>query len=203
MEKPQTQPLRPMDLPELRPGVGQYLNRLDLLSCIRVAKAWHASFVPLIYHTLDLQVEKVGTQTPRGQKRLPSRETLRRYGSHLRDLTIDLPSPFFFDLYPAVTHLKSLRIRTEDSRCTGDGPSGETEAMFLMDTNTLMLERFEYEYFWDHNNDRKQKLFTITEAAFDFCAADHAMTYYLSALLRSSAPSSSSSFVLSSKKSPS
>ena len=38
-----------MDLPELRSFVGSFLDNDDLMSCVRVSKLWHESFIPLLY----------------------------------------------------------------------------------------------------------------------------------------------------------
>ncbi|KAI8601858.1 hypothetical protein EDD21DRAFT_95431 [Dissophora ornata] len=40
--------VNPLDLPEIRERVGQYLSIRELLSCLLVNKDWHCSFLPLI-----------------------------------------------------------------------------------------------------------------------------------------------------------
>ncbi|KAG0042104.1 hypothetical protein BGZ83_000888 [Gryganskiella cystojenkinii] len=46
---------RPLDLPEVRAHLALVLSRKSLLNCLRVSRAWHASFYPIVWRTLKLE----------------------------------------------------------------------------------------------------------------------------------------------------
>ncbi|KAF9162428.1 hypothetical protein DFQ26_003557 [Actinomortierella ambigua] len=71
------------DIAELREQVALNLQRADLLSCLRVSKAWHTWFIPMVYRNL-LLTRRYLSDT---KKRASLVDDLRRYGMHVRQLT--------------------------------------------------------------------------------------------------------------------
>ncbi|KAG0049625.1 hypothetical protein BGZ83_005550 [Gryganskiella cystojenkinii] len=45
----------PVDLPEIRLYMAEFLPREDLVSCVRVCRRWHSSFLPFLWHTINLE----------------------------------------------------------------------------------------------------------------------------------------------------
>ena len=75
----------PLDLPEVRSMVGQYLRQPDLARCSRVCRSWHASFVPLVWSTAFIE--------PEPTHRNPSLEAFKRYSHHLKELSYTVDAP--------------------------------------------------------------------------------------------------------------
>ncbi|KAF9125219.1 hypothetical protein BGW39_007564 [Mortierella sp. 14UC] len=51
---PPCKPLKnPLDLPEFRALVAQYLDLKDCCSCLRVSRDWFHDFAPSVWHTVD------------------------------------------------------------------------------------------------------------------------------------------------------
>ncbi|KAG0270540.1 hypothetical protein BGZ96_006285, partial [Linnemannia gamsii] len=51
-------PKNPLDLPEIRAAVARYLDRNDLVTCLRVFRDWFKDFVRPVWHTIDLNMDK-------------------------------------------------------------------------------------------------------------------------------------------------
>ncbi|KAF9105961.1 hypothetical protein BGX27_009392 [Mortierella sp. AM989] len=47
--------IQPFDLPEIRNALALFLNRRELLQCVRVNKSWHASFSPYIWSEIEFR----------------------------------------------------------------------------------------------------------------------------------------------------
>jgi len=45
---------RPLEIPELRHHVAQFLERRELTACALVSRDWHRSFVPYVWQSLDI-----------------------------------------------------------------------------------------------------------------------------------------------------
>jgi len=75
----------PLDLPEIRSIVGQHLDRLDLVRCLRVSRPWHASFVPFVWSTAFI--------LPELTYRNPSLEAFKRCSHHLKELSYTVDAP--------------------------------------------------------------------------------------------------------------
>ncbi|KAF8925397.1 hypothetical protein BGZ58_000839 [Dissophora ornata] len=45
--------INPLDLPEIRDIIATFLRKRDLAQCTRVCRAWHASFLPVLWSSLD------------------------------------------------------------------------------------------------------------------------------------------------------
>ena len=92
----------PLDLPEIRSMVGQYLDRPDLARCSHVSWSWHASFVPLVWSTAFIE--------PEPTHRNPSLEAFKRYSQHLKELelsyTVDAPHEYRSTPCPRLLHLE-------------------------------------------------------------------------------------------------
>jgi len=96
--------INPLDIPEIRSMVGQYLDRQDLARCVRVSKSWHASFVPLVWSTIwayDEHFKIPGT---------PSVEAFLRHSHYIKDLNLDIDAPQEFSLTPC-PNLLNLIVR--------------------------------------------------------------------------------------------
>ncbi|KAK3810268.1 MAG: hypothetical protein J3Q66DRAFT_352662 [Benniella sp.] len=70
----------PLEIPEIRLMVGQYLRRSDLAQCLRVCKSWHTSFLPLVWWTIASR---------RNSRYNPTVESLRRHLHLVKDLVYD------------------------------------------------------------------------------------------------------------------
>ncbi|KAF9353616.1 hypothetical protein BGX26_008621 [Mortierella sp. AD094] len=49
----------PLDLPEIRNIIGQLLSPHCLVQCIQVSKAWHESYIPLLWSTIEFGTEHI------------------------------------------------------------------------------------------------------------------------------------------------
>ncbi|KAK3810296.1 MAG: hypothetical protein J3Q66DRAFT_391411 [Benniella sp.] len=76
--------LNPLDIPEIRSMVGQYLGRSDLVRCLRVCKSWHALFVPLVWSTITVGPEIYSWDDQ------PPLDAFIRHSHHLKVLSLDI-----------------------------------------------------------------------------------------------------------------
>lgn len=75
--------ISPLETPEISAMVGRYLDRVDLVRCLRVCKLWLNQFLPLVWSTTV--IVKCG-------RRKASKESLHRHRLLIRNLqwNIDL-----------------------------------------------------------------------------------------------------------------
>jgi len=94
--------IKPLDIPEIRSMVGQYLRRPDPARCSRVCKSWHASFLPLVWSSITVWEETCPIL------RNPPLEAFIRYSHHLKDLfyAIDAPEDYRFTPCPNLLRLE-------------------------------------------------------------------------------------------------
>ncbi|KAF9348422.1 hypothetical protein BGX34_002495 [Mortierella sp. NVP85] len=94
--------INPLDIPEIRSMVGQYLGRSNLARCLRVCKSWHASFMPLVWSTTKVWKETSSVLHN------PPLEAFIRYSHHLKDLYYytDAPEDYRFTPCPNLLRLK-------------------------------------------------------------------------------------------------
>ncbi|KAG0210564.1 hypothetical protein BGX28_009200 [Mortierella sp. GBA30] len=79
-------PTSPLDIPEIRALIGQYIPRHDLTNCIRVCKTWNESYVHLIWR--DLEFKKTYNPWPE-----PQLEAVQRHSHHVQKLDMDVGTP--------------------------------------------------------------------------------------------------------------
>ncbi|KAG0278357.1 hypothetical protein BGZ96_002413, partial [Linnemannia gamsii] len=89
--------LCPLDLPEFRTGIAQYLDIKDCVACMRVSKSWFKDLVREAWHTVDFDYNESFTQVPP--------DIIAKYG-HLIRKTANV-----FKL----SHVSALRHPTVDS----------------------------------------------------------------------------------------
>ncbi|KAK3810287.1 MAG: hypothetical protein J3Q66DRAFT_352697 [Benniella sp.] len=92
--------INPLELPEIRSAVGQYLSRPDLARCLRVCKSWHASFVPLVWSTAHIYSYPSDNNPPL--------ETFIRCSHYIKDLhlNINAPQEYMFTPCPNLLRLR-------------------------------------------------------------------------------------------------
>lgn len=69
-----------MELPEIRNAVGLFLSKKTLAACARVCKVWHASYIPLLYASLDVFTR---------QEQIPAAMAFALYGRFLKELSLE------------------------------------------------------------------------------------------------------------------
>ncbi|KAK3814221.1 MAG: hypothetical protein J3Q66DRAFT_34100 [Benniella sp.] len=72
--------ITPLELPEIRTTIGKFLDRSDLAQCLYVCKAWHASFLPLVWSTVSIL---------RSKGRYPGVEAFKSHSHLIRNLAYD------------------------------------------------------------------------------------------------------------------
>ncbi|KAF9104779.1 hypothetical protein BGX27_009941 [Mortierella sp. AM989] len=98
--------LNPLDLPEVRIHLAQYLNTTQLAVAATVCKSWNATFISFLYSNI----------TWGGTCKIPSKEKISTHASDIRNLNfVDDISPSS-DLFPwnTVTGLKRLLTSIDD-----------------------------------------------------------------------------------------
>ncbi|KAK3810278.1 MAG: hypothetical protein J3Q66DRAFT_65056 [Benniella sp.] len=95
--------INPLDIPEIRSMVGQYLRRSDLARCLRVCKSWHASFVSLVWSTTTV------VQEIYSRGRNPPLEAFIRYSHYLKDLFLNIDAPKDYRVAPC-PNLLNLKV---------------------------------------------------------------------------------------------
>ncbi|KAI8600932.1 hypothetical protein EDD21DRAFT_404857 [Dissophora ornata] len=99
--------LKPFDLPEISSLVASYLDNPTLACCLRVCRAWHSSFAPLIWK--EVRVHVIAGSTPRG----PSLEALERHSDLITKLDIvDRRLGLYSMAYP---NLHTLKLYCSDN----------------------------------------------------------------------------------------
>ncbi|KAK3814208.1 MAG: hypothetical protein J3Q66DRAFT_402782 [Benniella sp.] len=71
--------ITPLELPEIRTNIAKFLDRSDLAQCLYVCRAWYASFLPLVWSTVSIHLNK----------RCPEVEALKSHSHLIRNLTYD------------------------------------------------------------------------------------------------------------------
>ncbi|KAG0220456.1 hypothetical protein BGX31_011005 [Mortierella sp. GBA43] len=88
-----------MDLHDIRMAVAPFLSSSDLAVAVLVCKSWNASFIPLLYSTI---------QWRDGDRELPDKSGILKNVSHIRHLGIFSEPPTMFS--DNCTNLRSLYI---------------------------------------------------------------------------------------------
>ncbi|KAG0044056.1 hypothetical protein BGZ83_010716 [Gryganskiella cystojenkinii] len=74
-----------MDIAEIRYEVAICLHLQEWVVCCRVSKLWQETFIPLVYKVIN-----ISSFPFRNKDRWPSVEVVRRYGHHIRKLSLDV-----------------------------------------------------------------------------------------------------------------
>ncbi|KAF9930121.1 hypothetical protein FBU30_000871 [Linnemannia zychae] len=94
----------PLDLPELRHRISQFVAIKDALSCALVCKAWSADFIFVIWRTVHLMEQP--------KFALLSTDIISKYGHHIRVVIgMDRDKQIYLLNNPAVNGLVELRIQ--------------------------------------------------------------------------------------------
>ncbi|KAF9922115.1 hypothetical protein FBU30_007804 [Linnemannia zychae] len=132
-----TESRNPLDLPELRQKVCQYITIKDAFSCIIVCKAWTADFIPIIWHLVDL------VEQPNFVNLSP--DIISKYGCHIKIIdTINNIEGASLINNPAINNLKELAVHTNDSI------EYNTHLYEIVHRNVHGLRQFYIDYFYDH-----------------------------------------------------
>ncbi|KAI8604488.1 hypothetical protein EDD21DRAFT_350866 [Dissophora ornata] len=76
--------INPLELPEIRLSIAEYLKKPDLVRCLRVCWSWHDTFLPLVWENLSVDnSDRVGPSQD-----APMPEVLRSYHHLVKDLNI-------------------------------------------------------------------------------------------------------------------
>ncbi|KAK3814211.1 MAG: hypothetical protein J3Q66DRAFT_33945 [Benniella sp.] len=75
-----TATITPLELHEIRTNIGKFLDRSDLVQCLCVCRAWHASFLPLVWSTISIYSEG----------RYPGVEAFNNHSQLIRNLAYDV-----------------------------------------------------------------------------------------------------------------
>ncbi|KAK3810286.1 MAG: hypothetical protein J3Q66DRAFT_405045 [Benniella sp.] len=122
--------INPLDIPEIRSMVGQYLGRSNLARCLRVCKSWHASFVPLVWSTFLV----VSDLYSRGHDPLLL-EAFIRYRHYLKYIVLRIDAPEVYRLTPCPN---LLRLRVDVYR------SKESESIDIVPVEIAQYEQLRY-----------------------------------------------------------
>ncbi|KAI8354279.1 hypothetical protein B0O80DRAFT_450686 [Mortierella sp. GBAus27b] len=98
-----TAPSSPLNLNEIRELIGHYLSRRDHVCCIRVNRAWHASFLPFVWKDVVLR--------PNNAQNSTFYDTLVKYGvQHVQNIRLFHNVPYCALKFPNLqaAHLQEL-----------------------------------------------------------------------------------------------
>jgi hypothetical protein len=100
----------PLVLPEIREALAPFLPCNDLARCIKVCKAWHASFISFLWRAIEVNAE---------HDKLPSLQLLQRHCSSIESLVYHgrIPKDHLTMHYPALRTLLLLHV---DQECKED-----------------------------------------------------------------------------------
>ncbi|KAG0229008.1 hypothetical protein B0O80DRAFT_463671 [Mortierella sp. GBAus27b] len=96
--------INPLDLPEIRVALAPFLTRNDLIRCVRVCTAWHASFSPILWSEIVVDADHDET---------PSPEFLQRHHRSIKHLTHrgEVSDDHLSIHYPGLTTLQVISTR--------------------------------------------------------------------------------------------
>ncbi|KAF9915539.1 hypothetical protein BX616_005936 [Lobosporangium transversale] len=114
MSSPMIQtPLSPLDLDEIRTCIGSFLSPGDISRCIRVSKAWHASFSRLLWYHIILHGVR--------NHKLPSLDQLQAHASLIR--TIEFKGHILNDYFLLNGCSRLVSLTFEHTRFCAPPPS--------------------------------------------------------------------------------
>ncbi|KAG0049199.1 hypothetical protein BGZ83_005975 [Gryganskiella cystojenkinii] len=95
-----------MDSHEVRWAIGPFLRRADLLACLQVCKAWHDSFIGLVYSHIEIDETS--------SKLLPSPTVIQNHGHLVQSLSLTLhdPAPLTPLMEQVLVTVYNLRLLT-------------------------------------------------------------------------------------------
>ncbi|KAI8345520.1 hypothetical protein B0O80DRAFT_472900 [Mortierella sp. GBAus27b] len=102
----------PLDLPEIRETLAPHLPSNVLARCIRVCKAWHVSFYPFLWASVDIHAKK-NKQPP--SKVLKKHRTLVRrlvYNGHIPRGHLSIHYPALRTLHVNITSDNDVTFKT-------------------------------------------------------------------------------------------
>ncbi|KAK3810307.1 MAG: hypothetical protein J3Q66DRAFT_352737 [Benniella sp.] len=98
----------PLVLPEIRESLAPFLTSDDLARCVRVCKAWHASFLPFLWGSIEVSADK-GSQ--------PSLDFMQQHCDSIRRLIYHgkVPMDHIPLVYPVLRTLHLLQVKSIES----------------------------------------------------------------------------------------
>ncbi|GJJ74217.1 hypothetical protein EMPS_06575 [Entomortierella parvispora] len=138
-----------MEDEQIRYYVGKdHLSRHDLTICARVNSCWRDSFLPLIYHTIDLRVPN--PHHPDKGATLPSIAAVRQHGRYICYLTISLPTPYIWELSSLAKDIVTLDAQATRGQVL---TAGELNQLSLLLTTNKKLRRLKLSHFYECDMD--------------------------------------------------
>ncbi|KAF9963938.1 hypothetical protein BGZ70_007099 [Mortierella alpina] len=120
--------VRIFDIPELTSLVAKHLRKSDLVACARVSRAWHNTFIPFIYRSVEIQY-----YYPAIRDRA-SWDGFKKHSSHMRELEIEYTEWRDISLFGFnCTNLAVLHIRIRDDPPTN--PYWSSDLLKLISNN--------------------------------------------------------------------
>ncbi|KAF9188147.1 hypothetical protein BGZ51_000714 [Haplosporangium sp. Z 767] len=172
----------PLDLPELRMIIRQFMNKKTLAACVLVSKAWYKAFVPFLWETI-----KLGERRNYRFKKVPL-DGFRNTRNWVRSVHLDHEKPIRmrWNEMPIFPNLKALKA---EMLCT----SSEDHIMSMIAQHPLITHMdltFDVTYncvvFWDlivkqvHLVDLKLKYMTFwhenVDAFITTCSRLHSLS---------------------------
>lgn len=103
----------PLENPELRIAVGQFLESPDLCRCLRVSRSWYSSFLPLVWRSLVLLPQR---RIPFmvGSPRRPTVESLRRHSHLIKELD------YFTTVWAEYGSIECPNLKSLEVHCNKD-----------------------------------------------------------------------------------
>jgi len=97
--------ISPLVLPEIRESLAPFLTSDDLARCVRVCKAWHASFLPFLWGSIEVNADKKDSQ--------PSLDFLQQHCDSIRRLVYHgkVPKDHIPLYYPVLRTLHLLQVK--------------------------------------------------------------------------------------------
>ncbi|KAK3831132.1 MAG: hypothetical protein J3R72DRAFT_455296 [Linnemannia gamsii] len=108
-----THPLNPLNLPEIRAVVAEFLQKGDIASCILVCKAWHSSFLPALWNDFNLENHLESFEVPSLASISRNCHLIRSFSSincDMDDYTDILPFPNLTTLYAEASQLSEYSL---------------------------------------------------------------------------------------------
>ncbi|KAI8348101.1 hypothetical protein B0O80DRAFT_186907 [Mortierella sp. GBAus27b] len=129
--------MNPLDIPEIRTLVGQFLPQSDLARYLQVCKSWHNSFLPLVWSTVSIELYRP----------IPTLEVFRRHRLLVRELhyrTVIL-TPYNRIQCP---NLKSLSVIDKQNYLEAWSPGNGLDSLSMLELDGINITADDTSTFW-------------------------------------------------------